>query len=162
MIERPLRHIAFTFGILLLLTASGVTAAEVTWIHDGDTLEVHGVGTVRLLGIDTPEKEASGRDAFFRRWNIPPRRLRQIAREALDFNISQVKGRSVKLRYGGEKQDRYGRFLAYVFLPDGRMLNQVLLERGYAVVCRRFDFDHKKAFLEEEAEARRRGAGLWK
>ncbi|MEJ2700672.1 MAG: thermonuclease family protein, partial [Desulfuromonadales bacterium] len=60
-----------------------------------------------------------------------------------------------------DERDRYGRLLAYVVLPDGRMLNRLLLEKGYAAVYRRFDFRLKQDFLRAEADARRRQVGLW-
>lgn len=33
-----------------------------------------------------------------------------------------------------KKTDKYGRLLAYVWLSDGRMLNEVLIREGYAQV----------------------------
>ena len=32
--------------------------------------------------------------------------------------------------------DKYNRLLAYVYLPDGRMLNALLVEKGYAEPAR--------------------------
>jgi micrococcal nuclease len=153
--------------LLLLLAAVPLRAAErplrgeVTWVHDGDTLEVAGVGRVRLLGIDTPEKEAGERDRTFRRLGANPRSLQRISGEALRFNIAAARGKTVVLEMGREPRDRYGRLLAYVVLPDGRLLNRLLLEEGLAVVYRRFDFARKAEFLAAEAEAKRRGVGLW-
>lgn len=40
----------------------------------------------------------------------------------------------VRLEFDMQPRDRYGRLLAYVWLPDGRMLNEVLLEEGYAML----------------------------
>ncbi len=59
------------------------------------------------------------------------------------------------------KRDRYNRLLAYVYLPDGRLLNQLLLEKGFAVVYRRFDFELKSNFLTAEARARDKKRGIW-
>jgi len=136
---------------------------RVTWIHDGDTLEVGGLGKVRLLGIDCPEMEGSARDRFYRdRFNIPSSALRRTARAALDFNIQQVKGRQVTLQFDESRRDRYGRLLAYVRLPDGRCLNQLLLEKGMATVYRKFDFSRKDDFFAAEQRARRSGLGMWR
>ena len=33
------------------------------------------------------------------------------------------------------ERDRYGRLLRYVYLPDGRMLNEVLVRDGYATLA---------------------------
>ncbi|TYO98925.1 micrococcal nuclease [Geothermobacter ehrlichii] len=157
---RSLLHL--WLALLLLATpAAAATYGKVTWIYDGDTLKVAGVGKVRLLGIDAPEHEDSDRDRFYRRWGIAPARLRRIATENLRFQIRTVKGKIVTLRFDREMRDRYGRTLAYVFLPDGRMLNRVLLQKGYASVFRRFEFARKQEFLRLEQNARQRGVGLW-
>ncbi|ORJ59791.1 thermonuclease family protein [Geothermobacter hydrogeniphilus] len=150
---------------LLLLTLQPATAenlrGKVTWIYDGDTLKVAGVGKVRLIGIDAPEHANSDRDRFYRRWNIPPARLRKIAAAGKQFQIRTVKGKIVRLKFDRTKRDKYGRTLAYIILPGGRMLNRVLLEKGYATVFRRYGFKLKKDFLEVEAAARKAGVGLW-
>ncbi len=154
--------------LLVAITLAGCAEAEeapvrgqVQWIYDGDTIKVAGIGKVRLIGIDTPEREDSDRDRFYRRWDIPPKRLRRIASEVLQFNISRVKGKTVTLSFDQEKTDRFGRTLAYVALPDGRLLNRLLLEKGYATVYRRFDFRLKDDFLTAENIARNKQLGLW-
>ncbi|HEY7745333.1 MAG TPA: thermonuclease family protein [Desulfuromonadales bacterium] len=151
--------------LLLLAVAAGTGAGElrgrVEWIYDGDTIKVAGVGKVRLLGIDTPEREESDKDRFFIKLGGNGKTLRRIAGEALRFNIATIKGKDVRLTLDHEKRDAYGRLLAYVTLPDGRLLNRLLLEKGYAVVYRRFDFRLKEDFLAAEAEARHRKVGLW-
>jgi micrococcal nuclease len=151
---------------LLLLTVATATGAgelrgRVEWIYDGDTIKVAGVGKVRLLGIDTPEREASDKDRFFVKLGGNGKALRRIAGEALRFNIATVKGKEVRLNLDREKRDAYGRLLAYVTLPDGRLLNRLLLEKGYAVVYRRFDFRLKEEFLAAEERARSMQVGVW-
>ncbi len=163
------RSLLFCCCLVLFLVASvgSSRAAEsevrgtVSWIYDGDTLKVEGLGKVRLIGIDTPERDDSERDRVFLRRGIDRRRLRQIANEALQFNIRTVKNQTVRLRFEGERRDRHGRLLAYVVLPDGQLLNRLLLEQGYALVYRRFDFSLKEAFLRSEDQAQGRGVGLW-
>lgn len=156
---------ALTFLLLLLLLTGPALAANpagrVTWIHDGDTIAVAGFGKVRLLGIDTPERAASARDDHLLRQGVPEPILRRTAGQALAFAISEVKGRTVTLAFDGDRRDRHGRLLAYVTLPDGRLLNRLLLERGLAVVYRRFEFRLKDDFLAAEAQARQHGVGLW-
>ena len=152
--------------ILLLAGISPLHAAEytgsVSWIYDGDTLRVDGVGKVRLLGIDTPESENSPRDTFYqKKFGIGAKRLRAVARHAKKYNIKNVKGLRIRLITDREKRDKYGRLLAYLYLPDGRLLNRILLERGMASVFRRYRFSHKDDFLAAEKKAHDAGIGLW-
>lgn len=133
----------------------------VTWVYDGDTLEIASLGTVRLIGIDAPEQKASRRDDFLLRQGVPAARLRQIARAARDFNRRHVKGTSVQLTLDETARDRHGRLLAYVTLANGELLNRMLVRRGLAVVYRRFSFQLKDDFLAAEAAARRTAVGLW-
>lgn len=154
------------FILTWLLLAAAPAAADklqgrVSWVYDGDTIKVAHVGKVRLLGIDVPEREASRRDRYFRRWHVPPATLRRIHARALQRAIELSYHKTVTLETDRETHDAYGRLLAYVTLPGGRMLNRVLLEEGYAVVYRRFDFRLKEDFLRAEQKARRAGMGLW-
>ncbi len=158
----------FSLPIILLACLLFVNAAlaetrsgKVSWIYDGDTIEVDGIGKVRLIGIDSPEKNASERDAYYLRQQITRDSLRHIARQAFNFHMQQVKNRKVTLEFDRERTDSYGRTLAYVILPDGRMLNRLLLKKGLASVYRRFDFRHKAEFLKIEKSARDQQLGLW-
>ena len=162
----PCRWQTFVLLVVLLLgTVLSVAAAEVrgrvSWIYDGDTVKVDGVGKVRLLGIDTPEKMASERDKSFRRVGVASRQLRRGAKRATDFLLRTAKGQVVTLTFDRDQKDHYGRTLAYVTLADGRMLNRELLREGWACVYRRFDFRLKDDFLRVEATARSAGRGLW-
>ncbi len=156
----------FLLLILLFSLATGAAAehlsGKVLWIYDGDTLKVEHVGKVRLIGIDTPETKGSSRDYFYRRdFNIPPKKLRQIAHQAKQYNIHYVKGKKVRLELDHTRKDKYNRLLAYVYLPNGELLNLTLLKKGLATVFRRYDFKYKKKFLKAEKKARKKKYGLW-
>ncbi len=159
--------LALLAGLVLVLPACAEEPTDtlqgiVTWVHDGDTLEIDTLGKVRLIGIDTPEREASSRDMFLEKQGIPASRQREISQNAKAFNISQVKGQTISLSLDHPPRDRYGRLLAYVYLPDGRLLNRILLEQGLAVVYRKFTFRMKQDFLAAEERAKQAGVGLWK
>lgn len=153
-------------GILLVLPACAEENAEllhgtVSWVHDGDTLKVSGIGDVRLLGIDTPERKGSKRDRYLEKQGVPASRQREIYRAAKEYNIHNIKGQRVSLVTEQPPRDKYGRLLAYVYLQDGSMLNRVLLEQGLAVVYKRFSFKMKEDFLKVEEQARHEKRGLW-
>ncbi|APG28794.1 hypothetical protein A7E78_13735 [Syntrophotalea acetylenivorans] len=164
---RQLRRSTLICSFLLLLallpsSASAETlSGRVKWIYDGDSIEVTGIGTVRLLGIDAPEHKASQRDRYYLRWGIEPATLRHINQAGKTYLIESVKGETVVLKTENKERDRYNRLLAYVYLPDGRLLNRLLLEKGFAVVYKRFDFEQKTDFLEAESQARCNKNGLW-
>lgn len=166
LLSRHFWGLFFPLLFLLLLgcadAGQGEAAGRVSWVHDGDTLKVDGIGTVRLIGVDVPETASSYRDQYLRRQGVASSIQRQTAKKALHFVIGEAKGKQVSLRFDGERKDRHGRTLAYVILPDGRNLNRLLLEEGLAAVYRRFDFQLKKEFLTAEKEARGAGRGMWK
>jgi len=158
------RALSLTLLALLLATlaAAEPLSGRVVRIYDGDTLVVDGIGEVRLLGIDAPEHEASQRDGYYVRRGIAPATLRRIAAEAKRYLQRQAQAQTVRLDSDATERDRYGRRLAYVYLPDGRLLNRLLLDEGLAVVYRRFAFVQKDAFLAAESLAQQRGVGLWR
>jgi len=118
---------AAPLSLLLALAACGGsslpspadgTPARVDHVVDGDTVWLTGVGKVRLIGIDTPEVQ--GRDECF------GREASAYAKRVL------APGRRVRYRLGVQERDRYGRALAYLYLEDGRLFNELLADRGYA------------------------------
>ncbi len=151
--------------VLLSLQAAwagpATLSGAVVRVYDGDTIEVAQLGKVRLIGIDAPEFKASRRDRFYLRRNISAATLRRVARRARAFLVDKAQGRQVDLTTDHTRRDRYGRLLAYVRLPDGRLLNRLLVEAGLASVYRRFDFRLKADFLAAESEAQRAGRGMW-
>src|SRR5687768_7125436 len=79
--------------------------ARVAGVTDGDTIELSRLGAVRLIGVDTPEVYGG---------------LECFGRAASDFTKRVLpEGSRVRYRIGVEERDRYGRLLAYVWLPDG-------------------------------------------
>jgi endonuclease YncB( thermonuclease family) len=115
---------------------------KVVGIVDGDTIEVlHSLRTerIRLHGVDAPEKS----QAFGSR--------------ARQFTAGLVFGRIVTVREKG--RDRYGRTLAEIALPDGRILNRELVANGFAWHYKRYSSDRSLARLEETARAQKKG--LW-
>jgi micrococcal nuclease len=116
---------------------------------EGDTLELDGGERVRLIGVDTPE-------------TVDPRRpVQYFGKEASAFSRRLAQGRSVRLEYDQDTRDRYGRTLAYVYLPDGTFLNAEIIRQGYGHAYTRFPFRYQEEFLALEREARAQGRGLW-
>lgn len=124
------------------------TAARVTKHTDGDTLWLSGIGKVRLIGVDTPEVYG-GAECF--------------GRQASAFVERTVPlGSEVRYRLGLDERDRYGRALAYVWLRDGRFLNELLVARGYAqALTVPPNVEYEELFVRAAGRARDTGRGLW-
>jgi micrococcal nuclease len=126
-------------------------AVAVSRVVDGDTIEVSsavgGIADVRLIGVDTPETYG-GTEPY--------------GKEASAFTTQRLEGRQVALEFDVERIDPYGRVLAYVWLPDGKMFNEVLVREGYAQVAT-FppNVKYVERFLAAQREARAESAGLW-
>jgi micrococcal nuclease len=127
----------------------GATKARVQRVVDGDTVRLAGLGSVRLIGVDTPEVYGH---------------VECFGPEASSFAKSILRrGSEVRYRAGSEKHDRYGRLLAYVWLPDGRLFNRMLLERGYATTLTIAPNDQlARRFAAAEAAARTARVGIWR
>jgi micrococcal nuclease len=80
-------------------------------VIDGDTVVVNG-SSLRLLGINTPER---GEEYY---------------KEAKDYLENLVLNKTVYLKYGKDKFDRYGRTLAYIFLGNEN-INMKIVENGF-------------------------------
>jgi endonuclease YncB( thermonuclease family) len=142
-----------------VITAAAVTGAQslprpdqtfaVRFVVDGDTLDVQGVGRVRLLGIDAPE--------FGSGFDTPA----PFAREARDRLAALALGRWVRLEGERERQDTYGRVLAYVFRTDGVFLNGEVLRAGLARVIARQSLRRLGELRRLEEEAQRARRGIW-
>jgi micrococcal nuclease len=119
----------------------------VTRVVDGDTVVLAGLGKVRLIGVDTPEVFGS-RECF--------------GAEASAFAKRMLEGRHVRYLVGREAHDRYGRLLAYVWLPDGRSFNGLLVARGSArTLTIRPNDRYAPDFARLALRARNRHSGMW-
>src|SRR5205823_3052594 len=68
----------------------------------------------------------------------------------------------VRLDYDGERDDRYGRTLAHVFLADGRNIETALLRTGLVFhVALAPNLAHLEEYHAAEAEPRRARVGVW-
>jgi micrococcal nuclease len=133
---------------------SSVGAAQllptVTRVIDGDTIVVEGIGTVRLIGVDTPETVDTRRPVQY------------FGREASDFTKQLAMGKQVRLEFDQDRTDRYGRKLVYVYLqPENVLLNAEIIRQGYGFAYTQFPFRMMEQFRALEREARDAGRGLW-
>ena len=119
---------------------------------DGDTIEVAIGGErddVRLIGVDTPETVKPGTP------------VQCYGERASRFTHRILEGRRVRLVFGVERHDVYGRLLAYVHLGH-RFVNAALVRRGLARSLTIPPNDRlAPLFRRLELRAARAGRGLW-
>lgn len=159
MVSPCLKNLFFV-AFILILNASLAQASQpfqnpedrphvqfrrVVSVIDGDTIIIEGGKKVRYLGIDTPE---IGQPFY---------------EEAKNKNKELVMGKTVRLEVcKAEPRDKYGRFLAYVYI-DKTMANVELLKNGYARILTIPPCGIEKAeeFRQYQKEAMKKRAGLW-
>jgi len=160
------------FKIILFLIFISISAAAgekvvVKRIVDGDTIHViSGKDTlkIRLIGIDTPESRENNK--ALRDSNRSGKDVDTIlsqGRKASDFLKSVLKnGDTVSLEFDVVKSDKYGRTLAYVYLSDGRFLNDLIISSGYAFpLTIPPNVKYRDLFLKSFQIAREKKIGLW-
>ncbi len=127
----------------------------VTAVTDGDTVILDDGRVVRMIGTQAPKLPLDRPD--FDTWPLAPEAKAALEALALD--------KPVRLGFGGETVDRYGRTLAHVFIagPDGEVwAQQAMIAQGLARV---YSFPDNRACLDllfaAEGRARLGGLGIW-
>ena len=121
----------FLFGLVsfaLNLIASNQTKIQekqnqVAEIIDGDTFRLENGDVVRLLCVDTPEKGETGYE------------------EAVSFLGGKLLYENIKLQ--GNKTDRYGRLLKWVWVNNS-LINKEIIKEGYGELL---EYDHENCSL---------------
>ncbi len=112
------------------LCCSNCPAIPVLRVIDGDTFATTGNQSVRLFGVDTPERSE-------RCYEEATARLRELA------------GDEVRVELGPRSRDRYGRLLYYVYTQDGDSIDEILVSEGLAKAWTR-DGQHRDLLVGSE------------
>ncbi|MFA5865231.1 MAG: thermonuclease family protein [Phycisphaerae bacterium] len=129
-------------------------------VVDGDTIDIgipdpksqkpKAYTRIRLWGIDTPEIPHSGKPAVY------------YGYQAAEFARKLMAGKKIRLELiEGYTREKFGRLLAYAYLPDGRMYNELALTEGFAYAETRFKHPRMRQFIQMESDARKNLRGLW-
>ncbi len=157
--RRCLPVVAALLAALMLDAAQAQQArmpASVIGVVDGDTVDVRfddgSTERLRLIGIDTPEV-------------VDPRTIVQcFGREASAHAHELLDGQSVEIETDPSQgsRDRYGRLLAYIWLPDGRNFGEVMIGDGYAhEYTFRRPYAYRDDFRAAQFAALSQQLGLW-
>lgn len=136
--------------------ASAEGPYPVEYVSDGDTIGVAINGktiTVRMIGIDTPEVKD------------PRKPVQCFGTEASDRAYELLNNTQVWLEYDPavDKEDRYGRTLAYVWADQSTLVNQAMLTGGFAheYTYNHTTYKYQAAFKAAEQTAEASSQGLW-
>ncbi|MGB9608934.1 MAG: thermonuclease family protein [Minisyncoccia bacterium] len=122
---------------------NSVYKASVRRVIDGDTIELQDGSRVRYIGINSPE---SG-EPFFS--------------EAKKENENLVLNKEVKLQFDVQTKDKYGRFLAYVWV-DNILVNKKLVLEGLAISeTIQPNVLYQDEILASQKEAQANCKGIW-
>jgi len=127
--------IFFIISAFLLVALAGAErwSVRARWVPDGDTLYLETGQKIRLKGVDAPEMGSESH----------PEQL--FARESRAYLWRLIEGARLTVLTEGLEADRFGRVVSWVELPDGRLVNEVMVEQGFAFV-----FPHSKQPEERE------------
>ena len=148
-VEAPNQSESITLGIGTAdgscgtaLCCSDCPAILVLRVIDGDTFTTSGDQSVRLCGVDTPER---GQRCFS---------------QATHW-LRQLSSSTVRVEQGPRQWDAGGRLLFYAYTEAGNSIDEMLIREGMATAWTR-DGQHRRLLLELEQLARRSGKGcLW-
>ena len=132
----------------------GLIPVEFVKTIDGDTIWINYEGEerkLRYLLIDTPElnHQQQGKQPF--------------AEEAKNRNDELLKSGQLEIEFDiGEKEDKYDRLLAYVYV-DGESVQEKLIEEGLARVGYIYppNTKHLDPYKAAEEKAQQAGIGIW-
>ncbi|HOK96709.1 MAG TPA: thermonuclease family protein [Anaerohalosphaeraceae bacterium] len=153
-IRKTIRQAAYTQPDWQKYHGRQFTVVEVI---DGDTLDIdipdkEFTNTrIRLLGVDTPETKH------------PTIGVMYYGPEAYNFSKQTALGQRVTILLDtvGDQRDRYGRLLAYVVLPDGRVLNEEIVRLGFGYAHLGFPHTKYAAYEALMEQAMQSKTGLW-
>ncbi len=126
--------------------------ARIKKVFDGDTFQIDIQGKreiVRLVGVDAPEID-EGRE-----------KVRLMGLLSKEFALYHLENKEIYILIDKQGRDKYGRLLVYLWLPNMKFFNELILEEGFANVDTRFYNPYLKKFIEAERIARDGGKGLW-
>jgi micrococcal nuclease len=126
---------ALLFEVGLEAVTTYKEPARVMRIINGDTLTIIYQGKweeIKLLGLDMPETTLNDRvyEKALKNSTTPAEIInrglsgREFVKKYLQY------GSQIWIEFDVQKRDRFSRLLGYVFLTDGRMLNEIILRAG--------------------------------
>ena len=134
--------------ILIFVSISFVCSAQrftvkVVSISDGDTFTAINKDNlqlkIRVFGIDAPEKKQA------------------YGSKSKEFLSSLIFGKNISIDV--QSKDGYGRYLAYVYSPEGKDVSLLMIHEGMAWHFTKYD--NNEVYEAAQAGAKKARRGLW-
>lgn len=129
---------------------------NVVHYDDGDTIIIDMNGTnetLRFIGVDTPET------------HDPRKPIQCYGPEAAAYTKKLISDAGNKVRLSSDPEstnrDRYDRLLRYIYLPDGRLVQDELVKNGYAFYYPYFPYTKSAQIKADQDAAIAAKRGLW-
>ena len=139
-------------------STSQKTKYKLISVIDGDTIRVISNGKkikVRLLGINAPETGSPG--SYRKRECFGVEASSYLKKIISDNDVVILQTDSTQSKY-----DKYGRLLAYVYLPNEIEVGEKMIKDGYAYeYTYRHAYKKQKTYKQAEVYARQHNLGLW-
>lgn len=141
------KRYSFLVTIVLLCFSCNILAqkfqVKVVKISDGDTFTAINRDNLqlkfRIWGIDAPEKKQA------------------FGTKSKEYLSSLIFGETITVDV--QKQDGWGRYIAYVFTPDNKDVGTEMLKAGMA--WQFIEYDKSEEYKKAELQARKSKKGLW-
>lgn len=129
---------------------------KVIKVVDGDTFWIDNLQPgglkIRFIGIDAPES----RNAFKKKKQF-------YGKESKAYLIDLLKDQKVRLEFDVDSLDPFERTLAYVYLKNGEMVNELIVKSGNGILMTVTpNVKHEKLFVKAQKYARENKLGLWR
>jgi micrococcal nuclease len=141
--------------------------ATVINVIDGDTVVLRideRSHHLRMIGIDTPESRPNKRsEKQAERNHLDRSTILRLGNQASNFTRQLLPKRSrVLIEFDLEQRDHYGRLLGYLWLTDGRMVNEEILKSGFGYLLTvPPNVRHRERLAQAQREGRKKRRGLW-
>ncbi len=171
--RKQLLHVLIiSFVFTLTLPSPPLNAQQktiVTRVIDGDIIQILYGGRekrVRLIGIDAPESRVSSKaktDKYADMSEPDIETIIEMGHKAKAYVKGLIKrGDMITIEFDVQEMDKYGRLLCYVYLSNGKMLNEEIVKAGYAnVMTIPPNVKYKDRFIGAYQEAEEDKRGLW-
>lgn len=131
------------FVLISLVCSAQRFTVKVVSISDGDTFTAINKDNlqlkIRIFGIDAPEKKQA------------------YGNKSKEFLSSLIFGKSISIDV--QSKDGYGRYLAYVYSPEGKDVSLLMIHEGMAWHFTKYD--NNEVYEAAQAVAKKARRGLW-